>query len=574
MAHIAGFLESLRAFLTADAPVSLGVVVTISPTSDSPLLSTLFPTLSYVKPNALYKTAISSSDNTVPGILPSTRRTPGWIIGMASPQGMLWSSEDESGLDLSSTLSHVASVDPSPDFRLYTDYRIDLANGAIASPDHHGQQLLRTLRTIPLSSSGRLPSALARMIADFCENSYWSLGVILPLLLLGIAVRVVMIESSTMVEHLQTRIKTLHSKKKRALGRIKGISRKLRTSELPSRHDASPEGASQEAPRTFGRWIAPYNRWRQRRWQQQIVRQREHLTMVEKKLSVWCRQWPHWKSSKKKAGERLRTLGLGAWDMVLEEVGGRRGVRALALGIVAVFVSFVGLHYSQLYMPIGRWPFAVPWHVLAPFGVSLVFVVSMVAARGRLRVFALGAATICLVGIDTIELSPFTDFGAQRSLNELYDSQTVTLMFTCVLLVVGVQEIVLHGRKPPGEGWISEGLSDADRRSVNRVRSRAKRKERLWAAALGLVYLLLVYHTLCPALAEIVDGNHQRPGLLSVTLVTAATLLVPFLSLVRLAIGYGSRTERERNDDAGTDAIVNSHSASSVVATGGSDGSA
>ena len=148
--------------------------------------------------------------------------------------------------------------------------------------------------------------------------------------------------------------------------------------------------------------------------------------------------------------------------------------------------------------------------------------------------FSLGAAITCLIGLDTIELSQFAAFGASEPLNDLYDSQTVTIMFTCTLLLLGIQEAALHARKPETirKDWLNEEYPPTTEGPVLQMRRNAKRKERLWSSGLGVVYLLIVYHTLCPALGEILAGNHNRPGLVAVTLVTAATLLVPLISLV------------------------------------------
>lgn len=559
MAPLAGFLEGLRTFLKGDAVASMRVVVSISPTSDSPVTSDFNPSqrMQYLAPSARYETEVYGSEITIPQVPAGASKSPGWVISVASSRGVLstLSSEREGSLRTSAGIG--VNVEASPDFRFYTAYRPESAGKRVTAPEHHGQQLLRALQAIPVSGTDRTPSSLVRMLADICRSTYWGAGVLIPLFFLGIAVRVVMIESSAMVDYLQRQINRLDKTENRLSNRIAVRRTKILAIEIPVKGGEGIE-ESRVPIGKLRRLKSRWDGWRRRRLQRYIDRTEGHLRSTERKLLVCCGQWPYWRDRKERTAKRLGKLGSGAWEAVLEEAGGRRGVMSMAMGAVAVLVSFAALYYSPLEWLRPTLSAPIPHYVVAPITVLAIFGVCLALAMGMVRVFSLGAAFVCLIGLDTIELSPFATIGAQVPLNDLYDSQTVTLMFTCFILLIGIQEAMLHARKAETtkENWLNEAIPASDAAVVSTARANAKRKERFWSTGLGAVYFVLVLHTLCPALGEIMMGNSQRPGLMAVTVITAATLLVPLLPLARIVKTDGGGRQRECSRTTDTDAIV------------------
>ncbi len=569
VAHLAGLLEGLRTFLTADAPSGVRVVLTLSPTFGSPATSYLSPSLPHITPYAEYSTVVSGGENPMPSVSAVASNDPGWVIGIVPYRGMVASRiEAESDEADSVLIAPVPVGRTNPVSRFYAEYRPRSPERRVAAPDQDGQHLLRTLQAMDLGKPNYsyLPRYSVQVFADIAKRTYWSAGVLLPLIFLVIVVRVVMIESSSMVAHLQRRISALDRKRSALSDRIEKLRDRLST-------DTSPGMGAEETSVPSRGSIAPlsqaFDRWRKNRWRRQLKRKREQFTSVDDRLTEYCTEWPHWSNRRSSAARRLRELGSGALEVVLAEGGSRRGVGAVALGAIAVVTSFTILHYDPV--GLGGANSASLWSrpivtVVAVFGVLGMF------AIGKMRVFSLGAAVICLIGLDTIELSPFAEFGARASLNELYDSQTVTLMFTCLVLLVGIQEAIVHSRKTDTkkENWLpSASVRNVD--ALRNVQMTAKRQERRWCAGLGIVYLMLVYHTIFPALEELMIGGPERPGLLAVTVVTTATLLMPLFPLATLLLSYGTGRLARSGLEGDTEEIVEKVEARMAATLGGED---
>ena len=352
VAYLAGFLEALRVFLTNDAPENLGVVVTISPTSDSPVTSHLSTTLVPSASNSRITTILNSLGDGMPRTPVAASNSPGWVIGTTSSRAMLsvlTSSEEDAPYRSPETAANIAL---DHDFQFYAEYRPQTAEDAIGSPQHHGQQLLGTLQTLPLSDPDRMLQGLPKAIMDFCENTYWGLGVILPLLFLAIAARVVTIESSAMVDYLQRGINALDAAEKRTSRRIRRLQDRRETHVRGNKGETSAENTSPRLSGPIEPWTRRFRHWRRERWKGRLKRNKRELKRIQERLLAFCTEWPRWKETKRRAAKRLGQLGSGAWDVALEEAGGQGGFMSLAGGALAVVVSFIVVHYSLIQRPI------------------------------------------------------------------------------------------------------------------------------------------------------------------------------------------------------------------------------
>ena len=246
-----------------------------------------------------------------------------------------------------------------------------------------------------------------------------------------------------------------------------------------------------------------------------------------------------WRGHRKKASERLRELGRDIWGHVgVFSEGPQAGIGLLS-GILSCTMAFwLALWVERGDVVVVGLPPAdsMSWGVVFIVSIIVAGGSSLAVVFGRIEAFAIGAALVCFVGLDTIELSPLANAATGRSLDELFDSQVVGLMFACVAVVMSIQGIVTSPRQ-----WHEPGrIRQSEERLVKESMDLARKREVLWIVVLGLSYGFLVFHTACKALSSIVSGV-QGLGVISVTTTVVVVLAVPMLVLLSSVPKAGRR---------------------------------
>ena len=550
MAPLAGAVEALRSFMAMETPFDLPVVVSLSTTRASPVTPSWSPLLPHPTPVARYTTTVSSQGDSTPPTPLSTSRRSGWTIGVTSPHSAVAPAPNPTNPQASP--ESVGVVEPSTAFRLHAEHWINPNVTAPLAPEYYGLPFAQALQSIPLPGEGLSWSFLGFECDQECRRlAYWTLGIVLPLVFLALVACVVMIESSARVTLLRKSLKRQKKKHKRLMHDLSRDKNKLaRLTMAETTHSQNvPERLSWNDRRKARR-----DQRRRNNLQQKIDDTSKQLVNARKRITESCRPWYDWKAQRRDARSRLSELTSGTWEMALDEVGGKAGAISMLCGLVAAGLSFL-LLYSDLGTPSPA--DGVHWWTRAPLAIAMTLVVAvclvmvllgMGAARKRttgsfrIRAFSIGAAAICSLGLNTIEMGPFSVVGSQVPLPDLYDSQVVTTMFACLILLLSIQEVVLHSRKKATRDrrWGSGG---SYKDVVQSVTLDSEQRERRTLCFLGLSYLALACYTFGPAILEVIRGD-QRPELVSVTAVGVVSVLVPLYPLVQLVRGGDSAPKR------------------------------
>ena len=560
MAPLAGQLEALRAFMTVDTLFDLPVVVSLSGTTSSPVPPSWSANLPHSTPQARFATSVSSLGDSIPPTPLATSRKPGWAIGVTSSQGAVTRAPDLMTAARPTVLDMPLVIEPSVAFRLHAEHWFDRSDTLLQTSVYYGQPFARALQSIPLPDDQH-PWFMRSTCSPECwALLYWIAGIFLPIVFLAAVAHVVIIESSTKVEILRRQIAKLDSSRKRLKAKL--CRKDDKSTELKRR----PSITAASGPIT--RWRERRAQRRQRALQTTVRLTKKRLRETETKLDGVCRLWDDWKREMESAKKRLGDLASGTWETMLEEASGKSAAISLIVSMLAVIVSFSLLQNlaDGIAIPIlSEWPPIATALVATTIVYGAIMLAFMLVSaiwipdyRGQVsrfqRIFAVGAAAVCSIGLNTIEAAPFATMGNQLSLNSLYDSQPVTVMFTCLFLLLSLQESIVHSQRETtrGEKWNSKGLPDSEAKSML---DSAKRREKCAIGVVGISYLLVVAYTFAPAFLEIVSGD-QRTELLSVTGVGMVTALLPLLPLAGMTFGDGKVGKEGKDHKDEIDRIV------------------
>ncbi len=193
-------------------------------------------------------------------------------------------------------------------------------------------------------------------------------------------------------------------------------------------------------------------------------------------------------------------------------------LRGFAAGIVAPVCALVGT--ELLVTPPGNSSWIDPFTYAILLVISVYLVFGLVAWR-RWGAYAWGSAIVIVIGVNTVELSGPTGINASR----LYDSQTVDILFVCLVSMLTVRQLrqrhrletCRHGNASACPSVIAATLVAA--RVLLKFASAPVRARRCnWA--LNICYLSLVGHAVWPAVAWLREsGPSENSRLLVLTIV-------------------------------------------------------
>ena len=434
LAPLASALEGLRALHRSGA---LGTrLVLVSVAQASPVTGDGIPGASALLGREIrYTTVTSSITATSPTPSPLlTGGGSGWMIASTSASGLVASSRtDANQLDQGQSRS-TTGEQASPPPRLWTIpgglaihsvYRVPRNDGNLPALPELGQSFIRELRDVlqPAPQTAAVPDAWQRICTYTCEDDrvYWAIGILLPLLILYTAAKVLVVEADTVVEELTERVR----RDKKARRRLTRAIKLLRQSKdkLEKRQHESPHSRPDQGGPSPLRPSQPRNltkpsgfarlKWRLEKYQ--YVRLTARLGRTNKHLSSTRGRWKtvhhqlrpgqkflqHWIDHRERVGDRLRKLGMDMWSHV-SDTGAQRDTRiAVFCGATTCIVAFL------LTLELESSGVSELWKVLAL--ALAVFVIGTTYTRKKVWAFAVGAATICFVGLDTIELSPLAN---------------------------------------------------------------------------------------------------------------------------------------------------------------------
>lgn len=553
---LAAAIEGLRVLLRSGALDTRLVIVLASeaPSATGPNI----PTVSVAPEEEIrYTTVVSPAiHDAVARMSPLNGAGSGWVIASTLLPGRVASHrtvltqrrtnapQDNINRDQGPTSLRLLAI--PGELTLHAMYQLPRDDTDTLSLQELGHAFIREFRLAQIVPPLPVLSGRWQRICTYtCEDDrvYWALGILLPLLILYTGAKVLVVEADTVVEKLADGIRYDWKRKRRLLRTIRRLRRledrlKRKQASLPA------IGDDQESPLSMrlSRRGSPADRdpiaqWKQllkakkntdlkariQRNRSQLIQARSRWKALRDKLNAGHESLGHWQIYREQVGERLKKLGKDMWGHVSDAVESRDTSLAVVGGVVACALAFLSGLAVESYTD------AEIWSVSSL--VLIIFVAGTLYRKHKLGAFAIGGATICFIGLDTIELSPLTNPMAVYQLATLFDSQTVSLMFGCAALLLSVQASMVSPRKARAtvQGqWAS--ASEKQLRAVRRSRSLGRKRERRYMVTLSMWYLLLVYHTVCQALWGIVSGGRST-GLMTVTSIAVVTLLLPVLVL-------------------------------------------
>lgn len=347
---------------------------------------------------------------------------------------------------------------------------------------------------------------------------YWILGIALPLLMVGLAVGTVLINSGTRLSN----VRRANEKLTAWLSRSDAVKESQKIIEKPPGRGFQPK-----LVRLRERlWLVirvPFCRKKYLNDAEIRTRDRHNKFLIGQRRTLERQQ-----------GDEHRDVGSllsGIWDGI-KIIRNKGGAGALALGVATSAAAFV-----IVLCLLGDSPVVEVYPaIIATLGVViLVYVIGGFAVERCSRAdrhtgigaFAWGSAIPIYLGLNAIELSGFELPDHAR----LYDSQTIDAMFICVAMMLIVRE-VLYNRHV--DTLRSEG---AIRKEYDIVRewlwfaADGARAEHILRTALCFCYLLVVGHLLAPAILNMRIEGPASTDLVAVTSVVAVALLVPGVAL-------------------------------------------
>ncbi|WP_420464418.1 hypothetical protein [Candidatus Palauibacter sp.] len=137
-------------------------------------------------------------------------------------------------------------------------------------------------------------------------------------------------------------------------------------------------------------------------------------------------------------------------------------------------------------------------------------------------------------------------FEAAATIGGLYDSQTIDVLFVCVVTMLGLREMrSVRSREKCGCGRAAECRHFEEVRGVlERIVPKAKdpgRREARWRRLLAVSYVALAVHAVWPSVAIVRTGAELEGVLVAITSTVICGLLVPLLALCRPESGDRGR---------------------------------
>ena len=552
LAPMAAALAELERMLHPDSTFSGNIIVTIAPAHPTEERRPVPGVFGQPQRPVQFTIRSTPPNNDVQPSPVSIGRRPGWIIGLVSPPSDVSaaqasrdavrprfderSGDNRSANPVGSPLLELPSTHGQ--FALQAEYWQERNDSVLRSMAELGDIFSADFRAVATSSrtSRLLSSGWQQLCQRTCTDKwiFWVGGILGPLLILLPVIKVVMAEAATVIEELERdirRCEQLRTRRERERTQLSKVRKRLRG------HLADIQSArSGDLWNIFAEWKFRLDTKRvdyvttriahvDKRFKE-VDDQLASLTMEYEQLSALASQWTHYK---RQATERLAALVRDIWTHVSEMLREKGALLALGIGLLTCIVAF---YWALDIETTGE---AEPQRILSV--VSMTFLFGAAVAVRRLESFAVGAALLCLIGLDTIELSPMHDPSAGDSgLGQLYDSQTVTLMFACVALLLSVEASINSAVRR--RNTMGPLVTTKHKRTITEYQQAGLKREKDWIVVLAVWYLVLVYHTVCKALWTIVAGTGQ-PGMVAVTMVTMVTLLVPVVVLLRSTTGSG-----------------------------------
>ena len=547
---LATALEGLRALHTENEEFTKNIVISISEANGLGVEGWLpqFPELS--RSYTYTTTGTQTAARPPPHIPRLVGKGSGWVIGFAAAPEFFSSASVHGRLANAEGTAirppETGELLPAPTgFAIHAAFWPAVDNSdQLPSLTEVGRRFIRDFRMVhePPPQCANLPWAVQWLCHSTSSSRWlpWIGGILLPLLILYAAVKISMAEAETVLEYLKRSIGADEQFQRGLEGSVDDLTRRIdslhrQTNQLYSKQTSIGQNLySRRDDNAFRRWQLwigqrRYNRLTKRSAtlkpllkdrlrqkkdaEEQLRRTEARLQNLEKLKEEW--------EEEKKGSDRLQNLGTDIWSHVRKTIIEKETGLALVTGIITCAGAFSAAFMVESGHLLA---FAADqrWGVFLL--VSIIFAGALVWAD-RVDALTLGACVVCFIGLDTIELSPFDETTAVTRLSDLYDSQTVTLMFGTVALLLSMRAVIASPRAKR-----DEADKDKDVTVISEGKKLGENKEKLWLGFLSAAYVVLVYHTVSPAVWHIVGGGRQH-GLLAVTAVAVATLLLPVIML-------------------------------------------
>ncbi len=531
-------LEGIRAFVESDATDDIrDLVVTIGDVSDWAADFTSTWLQPFPSPhNDTYSTQVATSGPVGPAPPVMLASAPGWVIGTSAEPVSEAGSLGFSGMGefpilgepspANRTLLRSRGIAPMP-FRLVafaSDHQPIGRAGSASVPGNSasvlrgkGDAFVRALR------AAAAPSQPAWTMEG---HWYWLLGICLPLILVGLALQTIVINTRTRLSNVEKAIAKLGPWLRRSDDAL------VKRAEQRQTLDEAREGF-RAVPKRLRAWL-----WLKlvggivhRRHLRDDLRRRkaDYLSHLEVQNNVLK------KRQKLERGDGSRLFG-GVWQGVATVLA-KGGVVPLVIGGLTAAGSLVAVHWLEIQVQqqllsdsLFDLGFLLP-SVAAAYVVGCLLAQLLASPKDRhnpIAAFAWGSSLVVYLGLNAVELSGFDD-----AINNLYDSQTIDMMFASLAMVLISREILYSRRKERQE---SQGEADYTK-ELDAVSdalwfaSSGERREALLRSVTGVVYLGLAAHCVWRGFGVALNSEQAPVGLVPVTAVTAVALLVPLATL-------------------------------------------
>ena len=546
---VAVALEAIRAFVNAPGR-GHRIVVTVADLSQwsGDRVTTWLDSLSAQGPYSSRLTVRSRMGPAAPTNMPIA---PGWVAGWISAdpgRSLVSRGQNPPGIaaprrtpivpDLTSP--NAAQTNPVSFQALGSERWLageQVRNSAIAQS---GNKLVQLLRSAGASTEGRL------VVRTISGHGYWLAGILFPILFAVVAVMKITIRSATRLSNVKRAIDKLE-------GWIKRARKVTKTAEL----------ASAPLPKLKRAWA------RVRLFLAVHILRWKHLDSEVRKAK--CDDLAYLRKRKaelerdrgEREGSDVKSLFAGMMSGV-SVVSSKGGAQSFIVGILTSIAAFVVVHVldttTASFVNNGyNWGVIVRGSIVA----AIVYVIGYVlGARSNALAFAWGFCLSVFVGINTVELS---DRFRISEIHELYDSQTVAMVFLGVAMLLTVCRIM----KKRGRADREEERERAVVKQTIWLAASGGWRERVFKGLLVVLYAGLVIHLVFPAVLRMMETEHWLEGLLPITAVTLASLVLPVLIL------FLPRRGKSQSDEASRGGCLAKATAVTLVAgclTGGCTG--
>ena len=407
--------------------------------------------------------------------------TPGWVVGM-SPSSVLDMAKGPS------------STWPSPVRLLVShEYWPDTEQDSLSILSQ------RANVTHALKELNRPQSSKASSM--FTQNTYWILGIVLPVVFV-----------IALINQFLAKIRAQQARAKREKRRLERWLAKAGAESIRKKRE---NAKSAEGTFKFGAWMS--YQWTRLKYRghtdartKRRERERDSWDARHEQLS----QIDEWQK------EVLGTVFMGEWEGVKKNLAKSRSLLPFAVGALAVAIGLLlGLVVGDNWMADALLACLV---VLGLWGAMLV---GRKGDSSRPGAFLWGSSIAVYLGLNAIELSAYPD------VNNYFDSQTVTVMFVCLLMILGL---------PDAKRKVDKTVKQFANESQLWLPGVGEVKERWWRVAMVLAYVVLSAHCVWKAGGMIFSEQHVE-GLAPITAVTLVTLLLPLTVLVERERVRGGR---------------------------------